>query len=304
MTPQTELTSTPSTERPALRRRGPQQQVRRDDGNSLRLKAADPGESHPELLDLPDDDLDRLISGLLPLVKQMASRFRKVLPTHIEVDDLVAAGSVGLLDAVRKFDVRKRVKITTYARYRIRGAMLDSLRTLDDASRDLRQKKKKVEVVCRELEARFGRPPGDSEIAAELGLSLDGWYRTLHEISALGVDWLRSGRSGNEKVAFGESPDGEDSENPFRRCFLSEQREILQRALAELPERQRLVVLLYTEHGLTMKQIAARLKVGESRVSQIYSAARASLRKRVQGILRQPRHGPPSTIGTTFATGL
>jgi RNA polymerase sigma factor for flagellar operon FliA len=205
---------------------------------------------------------------------------------------------------VRKFDVRKRVKITTYARHRIRGAMLDSLRTLDDASRDLRQKKKKVEVVCRELEARFGRPPSDSEVAAELGLSLDGWYRTLHEISALGVDWLRSGRSGNEKVAFGESPDGEDSEDPFRRCFLSEQREILQRALAELPERQRLVVLLYTEHGLTMNQIAARLKVGESRVSQIYSAARASLRKRVQGILRQPRHGPPSTIGTTFATGL
>src|SRR3989442_15293258 len=95
MTPQTELTSTPSTERPALRRRGPQQQVRRDDGNSLRLKAADPGESHPELLDLPDDDLDRLISGLLPLAKQMASRFRQVLPTHIEGDDLVAAGSRG-----------------------------------------------------------------------------------------------------------------------------------------------------------------------------------------------------------------
>ena len=114
----------------------------------------------------------RLLVEMLPLVKRMAFKIREHLPAHVEVDDLLANGVLGLVDAVSKFDTTKRVKLESYARHRVRGGILDGLRSVDPASRDLRRKNKKIQKLYRELEVKLGRPVKDEEIAAALGMSL------------------------------------------------------------------------------------------------------------------------------------
>ena len=115
---------------------------------------------------------------------------REHLPAHVEIDDLVSAGIFGLLDAVRKFDSSKHVKLEIYARHRIRGAILDGLRSEDTASRDMRKKSKKAEKVYRELETKLARPVSNEDMAEALGMSLKNWYRTVNELQPLGMDWL------------------------------------------------------------------------------------------------------------------
>ena len=121
----------------------------------------------------------RLLVEMLPLVKRMAFKIREHLPAHVEVDDLLANGVLGLVDAVAKFDTTKRVKLESYARHRVRGGILDGLRSADPASRDLRRKNKKIQKLYRELEVKLGRPVKDEEIAAALGMNLAQWHRTL-----------------------------------------------------------------------------------------------------------------------------
>jgi RNA polymerase sigma factor FliA len=232
---------------------------------------------------------DRLIVQLLPLVKRTAFQVREHLPAHVSVDDLVGAGMLGLIDAVLKFDARKRVKLESYARYRIRGAILDGLRGLDTASRDMRKKAKKAEKVHRELEARLGRPVGDGEMAAALSMSLKKWYGTVHELQPVGIDWLRP----MDATLFRE-PDQEalpDQVGPsaFDQCYRSERVAILNRALNCLSERDRELMSLYYEHDLTMKEIGDRLGIDESRVSQIHTAVLHRLKLRVSSILKPPR---------------
>jgi len=239
-----------------------------------------------------------LIVKLLPLVKRMALQMRERLPLHVELDDLVSTGVLGLIDAVRKFDSRKDVKIEQYAQYRIRGAILDGLRVLDSASRDMRKKSKKAETVYRKLESKLGRPPSDGEMAEGLGGGLKAWYRTVLELQAVGMDWLRpmgsvgtrepaSWRAGEESLA------ADDPVDQYQACFRRERREILKRALDRISERERQVVVLYYDQGLTMKAIGKRLGIDESRVSQLHTAALARLRQRVTGILRHPQPALP-----------
>ncbi len=234
------------------------------------------------------DGQERLVEELLPLVKRMALKIHKRLPAHIEVDDLVGAGSLGLLDALRKFDPRKRTKVETYVRHRICGAMLDSLRSLDGASRDMRQKNKRVEKVYRELEAKLGHAVGDGEMARELELSLEEWYRTIQQLQACGVDWLRPMAWPGSKYPSEETWIAENQETPFDHTYRLEKRQILRSARAGLPERERLILSLYYDQALTMKQIAARMRIHESRISQLHSAALVRLRKRVNATLRGP----------------
>ena len=130
----------------------------------------------------------RLLVEMLPLVKHMAFKIREHLPSHVELDDLLGNGVLGLVDAISKFDTSKQVKLESYARHRVRGSILDGLRGADPASRDLRRKNKQIQKLYRELEVKVGRPVKDEEIARVLGLSLAQWHHTLDEIQSVGFD--------------------------------------------------------------------------------------------------------------------
>jgi len=154
------------------------------------------------------------------------------LPTHVDVDDLIANGVLGLVDAVAKFDASKRVKLESYAQHRIRGAILDGLRAADPVSRDLRQRNKQIEKPYREMEGKIGRPVQDEEVAAASGMSLKQWHRALSQIQNVGLD------CGSRIISAGPTlaPQSTDPEllvdggdNPFDLCYRRKQRKILSR---------------------------------------------------------------------------
>ena len=241
-----------------------------------------------------EPESQNLLLAMAPLVKRVAFEMRQHLPPHVEMDDLVGAGTLGLVDALRKFDPSRKVKLESYARHRIRGGILDSLRTLDPASRDMRRRARKVERTYRELEARLGRPVQGEEVARALGISLKLWHRWEQEVHALGFDaWQYSdmAASAGKLLPREESrtPVRQLTEDPFDLCYRREQRDLVNQALARLPERERLIVTLYYQQDLTMKEIAARLEVDESRVSQLHAEALQRLKTRVQASLSPPR---------------
>ena len=224
---------------------------------------------------------------LLPLVKRVALQMRGRLPANVELDDLVSDGTVGLIDAVRKFDPAKGVTIEVYARHRIRGAILDSLRNQDYASRDMRRRIKKVESTCQALERRLGRPAEDAEMAKAMGLTLNKWYVRVAELGRIGFEGTGS-RIPQEFIRRVDEKDlpASRDENPFALCYKREQNELLARALDCLSDRERSIITFYYKDGLTMKQIGFRLGIDESRVSQLHSSSMRRLRSRVGDMLR------------------
>jgi RNA polymerase sigma factor FliA len=228
----------------------------------------------------------------LPTVRYLARRIHERLPQHVELEDLVSAGVVGLLDALRKFDATKKVQFRSYAQFRIRGAILDSLRTLDWSPRDLRRKGRAVEEAMRALTARLGRAPQESEVAARLGLELGEYQQLLGELKGLEIGTLhleRSEDSGEEELAYIPNRPEDD---PLFRCLKSELRERLTEAIEALPERERLVMTLYYYEEMTMKEIGLTLGVVESRVSQIHSSAVLHLRSLLAGFGAARAAGP------------
>lgn len=214
----------------------------------------------------------------LPMVRYLARRIHERLPHHVELDDLVSAGMLGLLDAMRKFDPEKKVQFRSYAQFRIRGAILDSLRTLDWGPRDLRRKGRAVEEAMRALTVRLGRAPQEGEVAVEMGLTLGDYQQLLGELKGLEIGTLhaeRSEDSGEEELAFVPANPEDD---PLFRCLKGELRERLIQAIEALPERERLVMTLYYYEEMTMKEIGLTLGVVESRVSQMHSSAVLHLR--------------------------
>ena len=188
---------------------------------------------------------ERLLLEHLPIVRFLARRIHERLPQHVEIEDLVSAGVVGLMDAFTKFDPRKKVQFRSYAQFRIRGAILDSLRTLDWSPRDLRRKGRAVEEAIRSLTARLGRSPGEAEIATELELSLDEYQRLLGDLKGLEIGTLHiehSEDSGEEELAYVA---GDPEEDPLFTCLRGELKERLAQAIDQLPERERLVMTLY-----------------------------------------------------------
>jgi RNA polymerase sigma factor for flagellar operon FliA len=222
---------------------------------------------------------ERLVLEQLPQVKYIARRIHERLPQHVPFDDLLHAGIVGLIDAMHKFDEGKNVRFASYAKFRIRGAILDSLRDMDWSPRDLRRKARKLEGAMQQLQAELGRSASEPELARAMGMSLEQFQHMLHEIRGLEVGSLQieSLEDGRE-TDLGETLPGPSDQDPLTLCMQSERKQILAEAISRLPEREQQVLALYYQEELTMKEIGAVLGVGESRVSQIHSVAVARLR--------------------------
>ncbi len=238
-------------------------------------------------------DQERLLLEQLPQVRYIARRIHDRLPSHILYDDLVQAGILGLIEALHKFDPAKNVELKTYAKHRIQGAILDSLRDLDWSPRPLRKKARQLEQAHQRLRARYGRPATEPELAIELGLELKELQRLLGDLRGLDLGSLHDefSESGQEREAFAVSNQKPDQE-PYTQCLEGELRQLLGRALNELQPRERQVLSLYYFEELTMKEVGAVLGVGEARVSQIHSAALVRLRARMRCLLE----GTPAQI--------
>jgi RNA polymerase sigma factor for flagellar operon FliA len=230
---------------------------------------------------------ERMMIDHLPTVRFLARRIHERLPQHVEIEDLVSAGILGLMDALQKFDPEKKVQFRSYAQFRIRGAILDSLRTLDWSPRDLRRKGRAVEEAIRLLTTRMGRAPVESEVAEELAMGLGEYQQLLGELKGLEIGTLhaeRSEDSGEEELAYVPNRPEDD---PLFRCLKGEMQARLADAIDQLPERERLVMTLYYYEEMTMKEIGLTLGVVESRVSQIHASAVLHLRSYLGALRRE-----------------
>ena len=240
----------------------------------------------------------------LPVVRFLARRIHERLPQHVDMEDLVSAGVVGLMDAFAKFDPDKKVQFRSYAQFRIRGAIIDSLRTLDWSPRELRRKGRAVEEAIRVLTSRLGRAPGETEIASELGLSLEEYQQLLGDLKGLEIGTLhveRNEDSGEEELAY---IPGRPEEDPLFRCLRGELEERLAEAINQLPDRERLVMTLYYYEEMTMREIGLALGVVESRVSQVHASAVAHLRAALKDLARGGMIGRTRKTGTASRAGL
>jgi RNA polymerase sigma factor for flagellar operon FliA len=234
-----------------------------------------PGGSSPGAL---SSEQEKLLLEHLPIVRFLARRIHERLPQHVDIEDLVSAGVVGLMDAFTKFDPTKQVQFRSYAQFRIRGAILDSLRTLDWSPRELRRKGRAVEEAIRVLTQRMGRAPSEPEVAAEMTLSLEEYQQLLGDLKGLEIGTLHMERnedSGEEELAY---IPGNPEEDPLFRCLKGELKDRLSEAIANLPDRERLVMTLYYYEEMTMREIGLALGVVESRVSQVHASAVVHLR--------------------------
>ena len=212
---------------------------------------------------------DQIILDHLVLVKTIAVRVRN-LPMHVvDLDDLTHAGILGLIDAASKYDAGKKVEFRSYAKHRIKGAILDSLRQLDWASRHLRGRRKKVESVTRDLSTKLDRFPTESEIAEKMGVGLDRWRQISVDLRMIGLVSASAANSGPDRPEFPAKAESQ----PDSLCAKEELREVLMKAMKTLPARHHTVVLQYYTNDKTMKEIAGILGVNESRVSQIHKLA-------------------------------
>jgi RNA polymerase sigma factor FliA len=215
---------------------------------------------------------DRVVLEHLPLVRAIAVRVHENLPVHVDLDDLIHAGIMGLFDAATKFDTDKNVAFSSYAKHRIKGAILDSLRQLDWASRDLRRRHKQVEAVTRDLAAELQRNPTEQEIADKMGVEVDRWRQMMIDLRNVGLVSASTRANENEDLPAPDFPTSPDH-HPDSICAREELKTLLKTALHTLPERYQRVVMLYYSNELTMKEIGNMLGINESRVSQIHKAA-------------------------------
>src|ERR1700733_11185786 len=215
---------------------------------------------------------DRIVLEHLPLVKAIAVRVHENLPVHVDLDDLVHAGVLGLFDAASKFNPDKQVAFSSYAKHRIKSAILDSLRQLDWASRDLRRRHKQVEAATRELAATLQRTPTESEIAQKLGVDVERWRQMMVDLRSVGLISASSRPAEHDDLPAPDFPSKPETQ-PDNMCSREQMRSVLGVAMKTLPERYQKVVFLYYTNEMTMKEIGGILGINESRVSQIHKSA-------------------------------
>jgi RNA polymerase sigma factor FliA len=234
---------------------------------------------------------NRIIVDHLPQIRYIAQRMAMRLPPEVQLEDLISSGVIGLLDAYEKFDPGKGVSFKTYASVRIRGAILDNLRGLDWAPRDLRSRGREVERAYARLQQKLGRPANDEEVAAELGIDLATFQALLDRLNGLMIGHFRSGEGEQDGVDADNLPlwysPLSPGDSPFEAVGKQEMRELLGKGIEQLPEREQLILSLYYRDELTMKEIGRILGVNESRVSQLHTRAILRLRAKLQASLRR-----------------
>lgn len=233
------------------------------------------------------DDRERTIDEFVPIIKHLAYKVSRRYEDDEIIEDLISAGIVGLLEAMDKFDASKGAKLNTFAYLRIRGAMIDELRSRDWFPRSARSKSKKINEVVRKLENRLGRLPREEEVADALGMDLDDYFTMLKNygnLSVLSIEDLHE--------LLGEDRDRiiryvtEDTDDPEKCAEMLELEGIMAKEFEKLPERQRFVLSLYYHEDLNMKEIARVLSITEARVCQIHSQAILNLRATMKKFLR------------------
>jgi RNA polymerase sigma factor for flagellar operon FliA len=232
---------------------------------------------------------DRLILTYSPLVKYVAGRLSIGLPSHVDEGDLVSYGLLGLIDAIEKFEPDRDIKFETYAISRIKGAIIDELRSMDWVPRSVRSRAREIERVIGELENKHKRAPTDEEICTALDITEEEFHASLaaiHRSSVAALDELWTiASSGGDTVALIDTIEDPNAEEPARRFATVETREVLAEAIKRLPERERLVIALYYYEELTLREIGEILGVTESRVSQLHTKAVLRLKVRLNTVL-------------------
>jgi RNA polymerase sigma factor FliA len=237
----------------------------------------------------------------LPIVRFIARRIHERLPQHVPIEDLYSSGVLGLLDACVRFDPSRQIKFRSYAQFRIRGAILDGLRTLDWSPRELRRKGRAIEQAIQALIGQFHRSPADVEIARKLNMPLADYQQLLGDLKGLEIGSLNSERSEDSNEDEMDLLPGRPEEEPLFRYLDGEMRERITTAISDLPERERLIMTLYYYEEVSMKEIGLVIGVVESRISQLHASAVLHLRARLSAY--QPTQNHEKTVTANSATG-
>ena len=237
---------------------------------------------------LHDDPIarDRLILTFAPLVKYVAGRMSSALPAHVEETDLISYGLLGLIGAVKRFEPDRQVKFETYAVARIKGAIIDELRSLDWVPRSVRARARQIERASAELEHKLQRVPTDEELAAHLKMDIEEFQSAIAQISnssIVALDEMWNVNSGGEPLSLIDTISDTRMSDPAQQLDVTELRDTLADAIARLPEREKIVIALYYYDNLTLREIGEVLGVTESRVSQLHTKAILRLKGRLQG---------------------
>jgi RNA polymerase sigma factor FliA len=228
---------------------------------------------------------ERLVVAYSPLVKYVSGRMASGLPAHVDEADLISYGLIGLINAIERFELEREIKFETYAITRIKGAIIDELRSLDWVPRSVRARAREIERANAKLEHKLQRAPTDDEMALELGMSVQEFHDALLQISnstvaALDELWSVSDSSGDQ-VSLLDTLTDENAPDPAAVMDQTDLKDRVAEAIARLPEREKLVVALYYYENLTLREIGEVLGVTESRVSQLHTKAVLRLRSRL-----------------------
>jgi RNA polymerase sigma factor for flagellar operon FliA len=241
--------------------------------------------------EIPSNLKEQIVLEHAPLIRYIVNRIAVRLPSHIDLDDLHNTGVIGLMDAIEKYDPEKNCKFKTYAEFRIKGAILDQLRSLDWVPRSVRQKSRRLERAYGEVEQRLGRSATEEEVADSLGLQIEKFHELLNQvrgISLVNLEEIRGGgQDGDRTGSFADIVEDVHAENPFSTYKLTEMKQIVADTIATLPEKERLVISLYYYEDLNMKEIGNILGITESRVCQIHTKSVMRLRSKLRGNLER-----------------
>lgn len=227
---------------------------------------------------------EKILVANLPLITYICERLAVSFPQSVEFDDLKSLGTLGLIDAIENFKPEKQVRFTSYAALRIKGSVIDGLRSLDWVPRSVRKKARNIEKVIHELQSELGRPATESEMAERLGVKVTDYHTMLEEVSPISFLSLNDTvyEDGDQSIRLGEIIEDHDNYGPLNDLERKEVKEILIKGINSLPEREKLVLALYYYEELTLKEIGEVMQISESRVCQIHTEAMLKLRSKVR----------------------